>query len=223
MDIGKLGVGAALAILALGGCASSSGQAKTRTASTSGQVQQEPATYVEDEKQGEKPRGGGADDRQAQEQAASVAPTAGAGTQDPHPLPTEQPRTGDVNGAGASGPVRATGTPAAANDTATSAGGTGSAAATADDLARRHQLLFGSSERYEVSGKLAAVNPDKGEITIQRDRLPPALLKVEDQTRIQVGGRQSSIAELKPGGDVRASFNLSGRRPIALEVTEQGQ
>src|SRR6266536_2863212 len=116
MDIGKLEVGAALAILALGGCASSSGQAKTRTASTSGQVQQEPATYVEDEKQGEKPRGGGADDRQAQEQAASVAPTAGAGTQDPHPLPTEQPRTGDVKyGAGASGPVRATGTPAAAN------------------------------------------------------------------------------------------------------------
>lgn len=101
-------------------------------------------------------------------------------------------------------------------------GGNAGADATGEDAAtsQRHQLLFGSTDRYDVSGKLAAVNTDRGEITIQRPSLPPALLKVDPQTRIQVDGRQGSLTELKPGGDVRASFNLSGRRPIAIQVDE---
>jgi hypothetical protein len=225
MDISRLGVGAALAVLALGGCASSSGQAGTRSASGSGQAPQEPTSYVEDEKERDKPRGGGANDREAQEQATGVAPTAGAGTQDPHPLPTEQSKSGATS-YGADEQARA-GQPVQQPGREGRAGTGGSAgaapAAGGDDVARRHQILFGSDERYELSGKLAAVNADKGEITIQREGLPPALLKVEDQTRIQVDGRQGSLADLQPGGDVRASFNLSGRRPIALEVNEQGR
>jgi hypothetical protein len=87
-----------------------------------------------------------------------------------------------------------------------------------DITKKRHQLLFGSSERFEIQGKIASVNADQSEITILRNNLPPALLKVEPQTKLQVDGRQATLDQLKAGEDVRASFNLSGRRPIALEV-----
>jgi hypothetical protein len=83
---------------------------------------------------------------------------------------------------------------------------------------RRHQMLFGAGEKYELSGKVANVNVDRGEITIAREMLPPALLKVESQTKLQVDGQQATLNDLKYGADVRASFNLSGRRPIALEI-----
>jgi hypothetical protein len=85
-------------------------------------------------------------------------------------------------------------------------------------MQQRQQMLFQSQERFQVSGKIANVAADKGEITIQRQGLPPALLRVEPQTKVQVDGRQASLDQLRPGEDVRASFNLSGRRPIALEV-----
>jgi hypothetical protein len=89
-------------------------------------------------------------------------------------------------------------------------------------IAQRHKLLFNSSERFQVTGRLAQVDDSKGEITIQRQNLPPALLRVEEGTKIQVDGRQGALSDLKPGSDVQASFNLSGRRPIALEVNATG-
>jgi len=89
-------------------------------------------------------------------------------------------------------------------------------------IAERHKMLFNSSERFPVTGRLAQVDDAKGEITIQRQNMPPALLRVEEGTRIQVDGRQGSLTDLKPGSDVQASFNLSGRRPIAIEVNANG-
>ena len=91
--------------------------------------------------------------------------------------------------------------------------GTGSAASE-----QRSELLFSSPERYQVSGRITAVDDARGEITIQRQNLPPALLRIEESTKVQVDGRPGAFSDLKPGCDVRASFNLSGRRPIALEV-----
>jgi hypothetical protein len=109
--------------------------------------------------------------------------------------------------------------------------GSGSSASSADQSAngedpgtqQRHKMLFSSPERFQVSGKIANVAPDKGEITIQRSGLPPALLKVEPQTKLVVDGQEAMLNQLKAGEDVRASFNLSGRRPIALEVQAASQ
>jgi len=152
----RIAIGAALALLALAACTSSSRQADNRTTPASS----------------------------------------------PHATTQGSPSATDATGS--SGQAAAT-EPAPGEDAAT---------------AQRHQLLFASSERYDMSGELAAVNTDRGEITIQRPSLPPALLKVDPKTKIQIDGRQGSLSELKPGGAVRASFNLSGRRPIAIEVEE---
>jgi hypothetical protein len=89
-------------------------------------------------------------------------------------------------------------------------------------IAERHKLLFNSSDRFQVTGRLAQVDDAKGEITIQRENLPPALLRVEEGTKIVVDGQQGALSDLKRGTDVQASFNLSGRRPIALEVNATG-
>ncbi len=244
----RIGIGTALAVMALGACASTTSEGAKPTAAAAGQVKQEPAVYVDDPGT-DAPRGAGADDRRAAEMAASTRPLAGAGTQNPHPLPTETRSGSDVrygadvqarqgqsveqpglqgrdaaarsdvaHGAetfGASGSTGAAGSAGASSGAvAMPGGGNGSDAA----ASRRHQLLFVSGERYDVHGKLAAVSADKGEITIQRENLPPALLKIEGQTRIQQDGQQANLADLRPGSDIRASFNLSGRRPIALEV-----
>jgi hypothetical protein len=101
--------------------------------------------------------------------------------------------------------------------------GTGSSSsAQGQNMTRRDQMLFGSSEKYDLSGKVANVNVDRGEITIARQNLPPALLKVESQTKLQVDGQQATLGDLKYGEDVRASFNLAGRRPIALQIDATG-
>lgn len=259
-----IGIGAALASLALGACASSSRQAGQGTAPASAQ-----ATAQQDQDgaqaagraaggQGdENPSGSAAAQNPASaapaQPGAAGGPSAGssdtmAGHQSSPAQPEAMPPRGSQSAtdtiaggqASATAPGQAGGeagaTAGAAGSTGTgSAGATGSTgagagpgtaaaepAAPGEDAvtAQRHQLLFGSTERYDVSGKLAAVNTDRGEITIQRPTLPPALLKVDPQTKIQVDGRQGSLSELKPGGDVRASFNLSGRRPIAIQVDE---
>lgn len=55
-------------------------------------------------------------------------------------------------------------------------------------------------------------------VTISRQGAPPAVLNVEDGTRVTVDGRAASVSELRPGDEVRATFDLDGDDPVAIEI-----
>jgi hypothetical protein len=75
---------------------------------------------------------------------------------------------------------------------------------------------FGSKDNFEVKGKIASVS--SGSITVRRQDLPEAKLNLDPNTKIELDGDHVSASALKPGEDVRASFNLQNDRPIAVEI-----
>jgi hypothetical protein len=82
--------------------------------------------------------------------------------------------------------------------------------------ANRHGEFEGK-KNFDVDGKVQ--HASAGEITIERkDGLPPATLRVGAGTKFEVDGKQGSAAQLQPGQDVKASFNLRGGTAEAVEV-----
>lgn len=91
------------------------------------------------------------------------------------------------------------------------------AGASAERQADKKHPLFEGKKNFDVEGKVSRASSD--EVTIERkDGLPPATLKVGSGTKIQVDGQQASAAQLQAGQDVKASFNLRGDSPEAVEV-----
>jgi hypothetical protein len=76
--------------------------------------------------------------------------------------------------------------------------------------------LFQGKKNFDVSGRVA--HASAGEVTIDRKDLPPATLKVEPGTKIQVDGKRASADQLQAGQEVRASFNLRGGNAEAVEL-----
>ena len=76
--------------------------------------------------------------------------------------------------------------------------------------------LFDGKENFDLDGKVQEASKDR--ITIQRDELPAATLKVVPGTKIEVDGQVSSANQLKRGQDVKASFNLRGGLAEAVEI-----
>lgn len=93
--------------------------------------------------------------------------------------------------------------------------GTGSAAQRmgADD--KKHPVFEGKNN-FDVEGKLQKVSANS--ITLQRDELPAATLRVSKNTKIELDGERASVQQLKPGQDVKASFNLMGDKIEAVEI-----
>lgn len=82
--------------------------------------------------------------------------------------------------------------------------------------ANRHGEFEGR-RNFDVDGKVS--HASAGEITIERkDGLPPATLKLGSGTKVEVDGKHASAAQLQPGQDVKASFNLRGGTAEAVEV-----
>ncbi len=75
-----------------------------------------------------------------------------------------------------------------------------------------------SGDHFRVYGRVASLDRARSELTIERRNQPAARLLVDPRTRIQLGGRIAAIDDLEPGTDVRATFNLSGDRPIAIRI-----
>ncbi len=75
---------------------------------------------------------------------------------------------------------------------------------------------FEGKKNFDVDGKVQKVS--KGSITIARDGLPPATLDMAHGTKVQLDGNDASIQQLAPGQDVKASFNLAGDKPEAVEI-----
>jgi hypothetical protein len=76
--------------------------------------------------------------------------------------------------------------------------------------------LFEGKNNFDVKGKVQHASADK--ITIQRDDLPPVTLHVSPSTKVEVDGKKAAAGQLKQGQDVRASFNLRGEKPEAVEI-----
>jgi hypothetical protein len=98
-----------------------------------------------------------------------------------------------------------------ATDRARSAGG-----AAQDE--KKHPPFEGK-KNFDVDGKVTQASADR--ITIQRDDLPAATLHVSPNTKIELDGKQVSAQELTRGQDVKASFNLQGEKPEAVQIKAQ--
>jgi hypothetical protein len=83
----------------------------------------------------------------------------------------------------------------------------------ADD--KKHPVFEGKNN-FDVEGKLQKVSANS--ITLQRDELPAATLRVSKNTKIELDGERASVQQLKPGQDVKASFNLMGDKIEAVEI-----
>jgi hypothetical protein len=90
------------------------------------------------------------------------------------------------------------------------------AATAAAGTEKRHPLFEGQSN-FGVEGKISKVS--KSSITLKREGLPSATLMVSKDTKVQLEGEQTSIGQLKQGQDVKASFNLQGNKPMAVEIS----
>ncbi|AKU92883.1 hypothetical protein [Vulgatibacter incomptus] len=79
------------------------------------------------------------------------------------------------------------------------------------------QQVFGSSTSYEMRGKITKV---KGEdVYISRANLPNAQVEaVANQTQVTLDGKEVPMTDLKPGMDVRTSFQIAGNDIVAKEI-----
>lgn len=79
-------------------------------------------------------------------------------------------------------------------------------------------------DSYKVKGKIASVDPENNEITLQREADEPNVsLKVAEGALIERNGKQIAIYELEPGDEVRARFDLAGDQPFAVELKSKGK
>jgi hypothetical protein len=76
-------------------------------------------------------------------------------------------------------------------------------------------------DSFDIDGKISRASGTQ--LTIQRDNAPAATLHVDKLTKIEVDGQHASAKELKPGQDVKASFNLKGDKPTAVEIKAEKQ
>jgi hypothetical protein len=80
---------------------------------------------------------------------------------------------------------------------------------------KKHPLFEGKNN-FDVEGKIQKMS--KNSITLQREDLPAATLVVSKDTKIELDGERASMKQLKQGQDVKASFNLKGEKPEAIEI-----
>lgn len=78
--------------------------------------------------------------------------------------------------------------------------------------------VFQKAKNFKVEGTITSVDPTSGTMTLQRENLPPAELKIASDTKIEMDGKTASIQDLQPGSEVRAEFNLTENQPIAVSV-----
>jgi hypothetical protein len=79
----------------------------------------------------------------------------------------------------------------------------------------RH-TIFEGKDNFDMKGRVARVSGSS--VTLHRDDLPDVTLKTSSGTRIEVNGNPAKVSQLRPGEDVRASFNLQGSSPMAVEI-----
>lgn len=80
---------------------------------------------------------------------------------------------------------------------------------------KKHPMFEGKNN-FEVKGRIQSVSASS--ITVSREDLPAAKLSVDGNTKIELDGEKVSASQLKQGQEVKASFNLSDDKPMAVEI-----
>jgi multidrug resistance efflux pump len=83
---------------------------------------------------------------------------------------------------------------------------------------RKLTEAFWGQNNFQLNGTLLGADAEHGSIAVKRGSLPVALLIVPETVTVQVNGKKGSLADIKPGAEVRATFNLAQQYPIALTV-----
>ncbi len=73
-----------------------------------------------------------------------------------------------------------------------------------------------SKDDFSLKGTVARVSGRS--VTVNRDNSTPATLEVDSATKIEVDGKAAQLSAVKPGDDIKASFNLRHTRPIAVDL-----
>ncbi|HYG70477.1 MAG TPA: hypothetical protein VD838_22560 [Anaeromyxobacteraceae bacterium] len=191
--------------LAFAACSTTKESQTTASGEAGRQPQEEEATVAQadDERQEAEPD----PQDEAAEQAPSTRASSGAGSLDPHPLPTENEEgeeayTGtEPQQQGQQGrvpPSRQADAGTAGMDASASAGGTAAAGT-------------------EVSGRVALVDEDNREIAIDAGGVTTQV-KVAEDAQILVNGERASLDDLRQGQEVRASMNQGADVPEATRV-----
>ncbi len=89
-------------------------------------------------------------------------------------------------------------------------------ARTAAAKGEKKHPLFEGKNNFDVEGKIQKVSPKS--ITVARDDMPAATLMISKDTKIELDGENASMKQLRQGQDVKASFNLKGEKPEAVEI-----
>jgi len=79
-----------------------------------------------------------------------------------------------------------------------------------------HKHPVFTKDNFDVEGTIQSVS--KGSITLRREELPAAKLNLDRNTMIELDGEKVSTSQLKPGQEVKASFNLRNDKPMAVEI-----
>lgn len=100
--------------------------------------------------------------------------------------------------------------------------GTASSSTQADASERTEQARDRMmKDSFDIEGKISKASGKQ--LTLQREGAPAATLHVDKTTKIELDGQQASMTQLKPGQDVKASFNLKGDKPTAVEIKAEQQ
>jgi hypothetical protein len=78
--------------------------------------------------------------------------------------------------------------------------------------------VFELQDNYELEGTVASVDERSDRITIRREDVPSATLRVAPDTRVRVDGSAASLADIRPGSEIHATFNVSLQTPLAIEL-----
>ena len=75
---------------------------------------------------------------------------------------------------------------------------------------------FLGARNFMLQGHVAKVSRDA--IVVRRDGLPEAKLRLAAGTRIRLDEADVAPTELREGQEVRATFNVEGSTPLAIEI-----
>jgi membrane protein involved in colicin uptake len=73
-----------------------------------------------------------------------------------------------------------------------------------------------TKDNWDVEGKVQTASASS--ITVTREDLPAAKLNIDKNTKVELDGNKVSAAQLMPGQEVKASFNLQNDKPMAVEI-----
>lgn len=78
--------------------------------------------------------------------------------------------------------------------------------------------LMNKAHAFNVNGIVTKAS--SGELTLSRqnEKLPDVKLDVRDQTQVMLDGKKVAVNDIPEGAQVRASFQLDGDNPVALNV-----